>query len=140
MKQFNWRRFALLVISALFFIGIRIDAFAQDSAPSPTAQSRPRRIVADQWALLIGISKYPGQIQSLGFPRNDARAIKELLVSAAGFPEDHVKLLTDDGAGDAKATKQNILAAVDYFAPRAKPGHEVIVFLAGHGVARGLGL
>lgn len=115
---------------------------APPAAAKPAApQSVKKAPVADnQWALLVGVSQYPGQIQSLGFPRDDARAIKELLVSAAGFPEDHIRLLTDDGAGDAKATRQNILAAVDYFAPRVQPGHEVIVFLAGHGIARGLGL
>jgi hypothetical protein len=48
--------------------------------------------------------------------------------------------LTDNGDGDAKATKQNILAAVDSFSARVQPGHEMIVFLAGHGIARGLGL
>jgi tetratricopeptide (TPR) repeat protein len=115
---------------------------APATAEKPTApQTAKKAPVADkQWALLVGVSQYPGQIQSLGFPRDDARAIKDLLVSAAGFPEDHIRLLTDDGAGDAKATKQNILAAVDYFAPRVQPGHEVIVFLAGHGIARGLGI
>ncbi|HST20785.1 MAG TPA: caspase family protein [Blastocatellia bacterium] len=93
----------------------------------------------DQWALLVGISDYPGQIQKLGFPRNDARAIKDLLIKSAGFREDHIRLLTDDGQGDAKATKQNILAAVDSFAPRVEAGHQMIVFLAGHGIVRGLG-
>src|SRR2546425_1223478 len=114
---------------------------ASQTAAKPGAQSAKKAPVADnQWALLVGVSQYPGQIQSLGFPRDDARAIKNLLVKSAGFAEDHIRLLTDDGAGDAKATKQNILNAVDYFAPRAQPGHEVIVFLAGHGIARGLGL
>jgi tetratricopeptide (TPR) repeat protein len=111
---------------------------AKPAAPQTTAKKAP--VADNQWALLVGVSQYPGQIQSLGFPRDDARAIKDLLVKAAGFPEDHIRLLTDDGAGDAKATRQNILAAVDYFAPRVQPGHEVIVFLAGHGIARGLGL
>ena len=123
-------------------------ATKEDNKTAPTTAAKPaapqsarKAPVADnQWALLVGVSQYPGQIQSLVFPRDDARAIKELLVSAAGFPEDHIRLLTDDGAGEAKATRQNILAAVDYFAPRVKPGNEVIVFLAGHGVARGLGL
>ncbi|MEK6320729.1 MAG: caspase family protein [Acidobacteriota bacterium] len=111
------------------------------NAKTATPQSAKKApVAANQWALLVGVSQYPGQIQSLGFPRDDARAIKDLLVKSAGFPEDHIRLLTDDGAGDAKATKQNILAAVDYFAPRVQPGHEVIVFLAGHGIARGLGL
>ena len=114
---------------------------ADPTAAKPGPQSPTKTAKADnQWALVVGISKYPGQIQSLNFPRDDARAIKDLLVTAAGFSEDHIRLLTDDGAGDLKATKQNILAAVDtYLAPRVQPGHEVIVFFAGHGIAQGLG-
>ena len=111
---------------------------AKSGAPPQSAKKAP--VAENQWALLVGVSQYPGQIQSLGFPRDDARAIKDLLVKSAGFSEDHIRLLTDDGAGDAKATRQNILAAVDSFGSRVQPGHEVIVFLAGHGIARGLGL
>jgi uncharacterized caspase-like protein len=108
--------------------------------PGPQAAAKKAAVTDNQWALLVGVSQYPGQIQSLTFPRDDASAIKDLLVSAAGLPEDHIRLLTDNSAGDGKATKQNILAAIDSFAPRVQPGHEVIVFLAGHGIARGLGL
>jgi tetratricopeptide (TPR) repeat protein len=105
--------------------------------PRPSSK-RPR--ADNQWALVVGISKYPGEIQSLNFSRDDAHAVKNMLVKDAGFAEDHVRLLTDDGVGEAKATKQNILAAVDtYLAPRVQSGHEVIVFFAGHGIARGLG-
>jgi len=112
----------------------------QTTAKPDAPQATKKSPAADnQWALLVGISQYPGQIQSLSFPRDDATAIKDLLVGSASLPEDHVRLLTDSGAGDMKATKQNILAAVDYLAPRVQPGQEVIVFLAGHGIARGLG-
>src|SRR5262249_19955827 len=90
--------------------------------------------------LLIGVSDYPGEIQDLRFAGADAKSIKELLSSSGGIPEDHIRLLTDDGAGESKATKQNIFSAVDrYLAPRVQPGHQIIVFLAGHGVVRGLG-
>src|SRR5262245_9388010 len=114
-------------------------------APTPATDAKPATqptaAAVNQWALLVGVSSYPGGIQSLTFPRDDARAIRDMLVSSAGFPEDHVRLLTDDGVGDARATKQNILAAIDgYLAPRVQAGHEVIVFLAGHGIARGLGV
>jgi tetratricopeptide (TPR) repeat protein len=106
---------------------------------APVAEPKAKARAEDQWALLVGISDYPGQIQKLQFPRNDAIATKDLLISAAGFPEDHIKLLTDNGQGDSKATKQNILAAVDYLAQHVQPGHQVIVLLAGHGIVRGLG-
>lgn len=114
---------------------------AAKEAQKPNQQAAPKRPAADnQWALLVGVSQYGGEIQALGFPRKDARTIKDMLVNAAGFAEDHIRLLTDDGAGGAKATKQNILAAIDeYLAPRVQPGHQVMVFLAGHGITRGLG-
>lgn len=118
----------------------------EDKAAAPKeaaklAASEPQKATADdQWALIVGISQYPGQIQSLTFPRNDARAIKDLLVKEARFREDHIRLLTDDGQGEARATKQNILAAIDqYLAGRVQPNHQVIIFLAGHGIVRGLG-
>ena len=107
--------------------------FAHESQKTSAGKVKPPASTSasnNQWALLVGISHYPGQIQSLTSPRDDARAIKDLLVGTAGFSEDHVRLLTDDEAGDAKATKQNILAAVDnYLAPRVQPGHEAIGFL-----------
>jgi tetratricopeptide (TPR) repeat protein len=93
----------------------------------------------DQWALLIGVSNYPGQIQKLTYASRDAHSIKDLLASSARLPEDHIRLLTDEGPADARATKQNILAAIDNLATRVQPNHQVIVFLAGHGIARGLG-
>src|SRR5215216_1480438 len=63
-----------------------------------------------------------------------------MLVKDAQFREDHIRLLTDDGQGDQKATKQNIYAAIDqYLAGRVQPNHQIIVFLAGHGIVRGLG-
>jgi tetratricopeptide (TPR) repeat protein len=110
-------------------------AKAETEKPTKTAQRAD-----NQWALLVGISDYPGQIQKLQFPRNDAIATKDLLVKEAGFPDDHIKLLTDNGQGEAKATKQNILAAVDSLAQHVKPGDQIIVLLAGHGIVRGLGV
>src|SRR5207247_5613675 len=73
------------------------------NAKSAEPQSAKKAPVAEkQWALLVGVSQYPGQIQSLGFPRDDAIAIKNLLVTSAGFSEDHIRLLTDNGTGHAK--------------------------------------
>jgi tetratricopeptide (TPR) repeat protein len=112
---------------------------ASTQAQKPAAQ-KPALTNDKQWALIVGVSDYPGQIQDLLFPRDDAQAIRDLLLSSAGAREDHIRLLTDTGAGESKATKQNIFAAIDnYLAPKVQSGDEVIVFLAGHGVARGLG-
>ncbi|MCI0489680.1 MAG: caspase family protein [Blastocatellia bacterium] len=124
-------------------------AETQKPAPSATAETQkpatsatnPKPSTNDkQWALIVGVSDYPGNIQDLLFPRDDAQAIRDLLVSSAGVREDHIRLLTDNGAGEARATKQNIFAAIDkYLAPRVQEGDEILVFFAGHGIASGLG-
>jgi len=109
------------------------------AAPAEAKPVPAKSAANDQWALLVGISNYPGQIQKLTYASRDAQAIKDLLASSARLPEDHIRLLTDEGPADARATKQNILAAIDNLATRVQPNHQVIVFLAGHGIARGLG-
>src|SRR5262245_60595557 len=54
-------------------------------------------------------------------------------------PEGRRKL-AGGGAGEARATKQNVFDAIDqYLAPRVQPGHEIIIFLAGHGIVDGVG-
>jgi len=50
-------------------------------------------------------------------------------------PADHILMLTND-----QATAANIKGAVDtFFKPNVKPGDSIIIFLAGHGVAKGVG-
>jgi tetratricopeptide (TPR) repeat protein len=128
-----------LVLGSLLILALSVSARPYSSNSATEAQ-RKAPVADQQWALLVGVSDYPGQIQKLQFPRNDAVAIKDLLISAAGFREDHIRLLTDNGAAELKATKQNILGAIDqYLGPRVQPGHQVIVFLGGHGIVRGIG-
>jgi uncharacterized caspase-like protein/tetratricopeptide (TPR) repeat protein len=126
----------LITISLLLF-GLSYDSrtSAENTAPARNPGSNP-----NQWALLIGVGDYSGNTVDLKYPGADARSIKDLLISSAGFAENHVRLLTDDGAGEARATKQNIFGAIDqYLAPRVQPGHEIIIFLAGHGIVDGVG-
>src|SRR6266852_2705085 len=97
-----------------------------------------RAQAAETWALLVGISQYESpQIASLRFPAADAAGIRKALVDPqlGGVPEDHVQLLVDD-----QATAANIMGAVTRFLkPHVKPGDHVLIFLAGHGVAKGVG-
>lgn len=145
MKLRTFGRFILLTTAILSIAALvaaqKPDQKNNKSQPAPSAPKPAQPATNDkQWALIVGISDYPGQIQDLLFPRDDAQAIGDLLISSAGVRDDHIRLLTDIGAGELKATKQNIFAAIDnYFVPRVQAGDEVIVFLAGHGIARGLG-
>ena len=94
---------------------------------------------AQTWALLVGISRYQSpQISSLRFAADDAVAIQQALVDPewGGLPADHVHLLVDE-----QATAAHITGAVDGFLKsRVAAGDHVIVFLAGHGVSKGVGL
>jgi tetratricopeptide (TPR) repeat protein/uncharacterized caspase-like protein len=126
-----------LIIISLFLLSLSYESrtSAENTAPARKPGPNP-----NQWALLIGVGDYLGNTVDLKYPGADARSIKDLLISSAGFAEDHVRLLTDDGAGETRATKQNIFGAIDqYLAPRVQPGHEIIIFLAGHGIADGVG-
>ncbi|HEU0185269.1 MAG TPA: caspase family protein [Blastocatellia bacterium] len=126
-----------LIIVILFLFGLSYDT--RTSAEN-TASARKPGPNPNQWALLIGVGDYSGFTVDLKYPGADARSIKDLLISSAGFAEDHVRLLTDDGVGEARATKQNVYATVDqYLAPRVQSGHEIIIFLAGHGIVDGVG-
>lgn len=92
---------------------------------------------ADNWALIVGVSKYQSpNINSLRYPADDATAISTALTQQGHIPADHIKLLTDD-----QATRANIVGAVSGFlAQHVKAGDSVIISLAGHGVAKGVGL
>jgi len=92
---------------------------------------------AATWGVIIGVSKYQSaQIASLNFPAADARTLQEYLVQKGNVPEANIKLLVNDDA-----TGEHIKAAFsDFLAKNVKPGDDVIVSMAGHGVSKGCGL
>ena len=95
-------------------------------------------LAADTWALIVGVSHYQNMPKSsLGYPAEDAKSLRDALVNPelGNVPRDHVQLLTDDDA-----TAARILSGVDEFLKsHVKPGDTIIVSLAGHGVAKGVG-
>lgn len=103
--------------------------------PTPTPTPEPRSKI---WALLVGVSKYSNpNINSLRFPSADASAIRDALVDRqlASVPAGNVRVIVDE-----QATRDNIYGAVDSFLkPNVQPGDQVIIFLAGHGVSKGIG-
>lgn len=90
------------------------------------------------WALLVGVGKYQNpNINALRYPATDAAGIRDALLDPklGNLPKGNVKLLTDE-----QATKANIEGVVEnFFKPNVKPGDKIVVFLAGHGVAKGVG-
>lgn len=85
----------------------------------------------DQWAVIIGIDTYEDDsFRPLSFAVSDAQALRDLLVSEFGYPEQHVLLLKN-----RLASGLAIRAAFENWLPsRGLVAHDaVLVFFAGHG-------
>jgi formylglycine-generating enzyme required for sulfatase activity len=119
------RRFLITVM----LITLSIPAIAKDDrgiAIRPVAPTGGEA-KGDLWLLAIGIDSY------LSWPRlktatNDAKAVRDTLLSRYHLDKSHVIELLDD-----KATRKNILAAFRDLAKKVKPEDSLLVFYAGHG-------
>jgi len=98
--------------------------------PSAGSEAAPDR--GDPWALLIGINDYQ-HVGDLKFCRQDAEALRTVLVQNAGFSPQRVMTLTD-AASDPKnlATRQNIRTRVEQIILSAEKHDAVLIFFAGH--------
>ncbi|MEO0974938.1 MAG: caspase family protein [Pseudomonadota bacterium] len=115
------RRFAYLLLTFLTLLAG--EAIASETDLAVPAQSL-RRV-----ALLIGISDYPAY-RDLEGPREDLRAMREVLVNVWGFhPADVVTL------ADGQATRARIIAELDALEARSRPGDHVLVYFSGHGTS-----
>lgn len=90
------------------------------------AQGTPRKL-----ALLVGINTYPesSNLAALQGCVTDVELQRQLLIHRFGFQAADILTLTD-----AKATRQNILAAFEqHLIRQAKPGDVVVFHYSGHG-------
>jgi len=87
-------------------------------------------VVADStehlWAVVVGISDYPGQSHDLAFARNDADDMVAVL-RRAGQPASQRVTLTD-----GHASAGTIRAALDWLVAHADPSSTAVVYYAGH--------
>lgn len=99
-------------------------AFTPDAATPAIDDASVRRI-----ALLIGISDYPAT-RDLEGPREDIRAMREVLINVWDFhPADVVTL------ADGQATRTRIIGELDALLTRSAPGDHVLVYYSGHGTS-----
>ena len=118
-------------------VGLKREIVRQKAALSPSAPhyssmvDRPGFQLPKHrnwYAVVVGVEKYPKGIPPAEFSDRDAHAVKSNLI-ALGYPESHIRLLTNDQATDAriKATLKNWL-------PRNVPKEgRVLFYFAGHG-------
>jgi len=86
-----------------------------------------------RWAVVVGVDRYQAKaIEPLSGAVADAKAIRDVLIQYAEFPEAQVTLLVSDGA--EKPTRPVIMDKLDQIASAAKPTDLVLFFFAGHGV------
>ena len=92
-----------------------------------------------KYALVVGINNYSVQsahdspLYQIGWPNlancvNDANSMYHLLQHATGIPQGNMTLLTE-----ARATRRNILSALNYYLVNLQPGDVFCFFFAGHG-------
>jgi len=78
------------------------------------------------WAVLIGISDYAGATEDLAGSANDARAMRDHLLSL-GWRSDHIYVVTDKSA-----TRDGILKAIRWLASKANNRSAAIFHFSGH--------
>lgn len=91
--------------------------------------------VAENHALLIGVSRYPSLDKSLQLegPANDVQLMRDLL-KTTGFADAQIRVLADGVAGAAAApTRAAILGELGSLADKAKKGDFVYLQFGGHG-------
>ena len=85
------------------------------------------QLTGNQWLFVIGIDTY------IEWPRlktaaNDARSVKNALLSRYRFDPDHLIELYDE-----QATRRNILSNLRYLARSVRGNDSLVIFYAGHG-------
>lgn len=122
------------------------DGWPPSSGPLPFASTGllGKPVTGQRYAILVGISDYPGvgTVLSGGYDLlyadNDAVGMASVLVGAYGFDPANVTLLMgpQDIGGDIVATRNNILDAIEAVKDVAEPGDEVVFQFSGHGAKR----
>ena len=88
------------------------------------------RITGSRYAIVIGISDYPGSGSDLEYCDDDALLMQAVLEGVYGFPPENVTVLVDD-----QAKNISILAAIEQVKSQANTGDEVVFFYSGHGAS-----
>ena len=95
-------------------------------------------VTGNKYAIVIGISDYPGTRNDLQYMDDDAEDMISALTDCYGFvPGNIISLIDEDGTeangGELVATRANIIQAIRAIAAEVTAGDEVVFFFSGHG-------
>jgi len=85
---------------------------------------------ANRYAIIVGISNYPGIANDLQYSDDDAQDIYNALTTLYGYSSDNIHLLLDMGASFTA-----IQYAVNDIKAKAQADDEVLFFFSGHGAS-----
>jgi uncharacterized caspase-like protein len=86
------------------------------------------------WVLAVGVGQYKDrQVSALPFARSDAEQARDwfLKLDANVVPRDNVHILCDE-----QATRENVLAQIDWLGKQALPDDAVFVYFSCHGAPK----
>jgi len=84
-------------------------------------------VIGNQWLFVVGIDTYI-KWPPLKTAVNDARTVKEVLLSRYHFEKEHLIELYDE-----QATRKNIIKKLRYLANNIREKDSLVIFYAGHG-------
>jgi len=117
-KEYLYGRYALELIST-----------ASTSASTDWAAIYPGGGAAgEKYAVVVGISDYPGTEEDLTGPREDAAIFRDVLIRKYGFKADNIITLTD-----RNGNRDQIINAFRRFLGQAGPNGTVVFYYSGHG-------
>ena len=87
------------------------------------------KIKDNAYAVVIGIESYRNNLPAVDFARRDAEKVREYLINAFGYREEHIQLLLDE-----RATRSDLETYLETWLPNNldKDG-EVFIYYSGHG-------
>lgn len=103
--------------------GSYVVTLQQGAAPQVSAQNSARRV----YAVMVGISDYPGSGNDLPLTAEDARKLQQALQRQGTLAPESVTLI------DAQATRAGLRAAFQRVAAAAGPDDLFLFFYSGHG-------
>ncbi len=117
-KEYLFGRYALEVVSS-----------ASTSASTDWAALYPGGGAAgDKYAVVVGISDYPGTEEDLSGPRQDAAIFRDVLIRNYNFKPENIVTLTD-----RNGSRDQIINAFRRFLSQAGPNGTVVFYYSGHG-------
>jgi hypothetical protein len=93
-----------------------------------TAEFAPALNQVEYWAVVVGLSDYPGTVNDLPYSAKDAQDVRNALLTSDIWSSNHITLLTDDDA-----TKVAIKDAIDAVVSVCDSNDLFFFFFSGHG-------